>query len=203
MFQQYWAQLQLYLERLIDSVAESLSDFSFSEGNKLIAVNILKKYPADRKNSAVMPLLDIAQRQNDGWLSRDTIEYVAEYLDMPIIKVIEVVTFYTMYHTKPVGKHLVQVCTTTPCWLRGSDNIVKACKEMISPEQNTVTNDDLFSWMKVECLGACVNAPVVQINDDYYEDLTYDTTKNILQSLIDKKPVQVGSQSGRKGSRAD
>jgi NADH-quinone oxidoreductase subunit E len=108
-----------------------------------------------------------------------------------------------MYHTKPVGKHLVQVCTTTPCWLRGSDNIVKACKEMISPEQNTVTNDDLFSWMKVECLGACVNAPVVQINDDYYEDLTYDTTKNILQSLIDKKSVQIGSQSGRKGSRAD
>ena len=203
MFQQYWAQLQLYLERLIDSVAESLIDFNFSEENKLIAVNILKKYPADRKNSAVMPLLDIAQRQNDGWLSRDTIEYVAEYLDMPIIKVMEVVTFYTMYHTKPVGKHLVQVCATTPCWLRGSNNIVKACKEMISPEQNTVSNDGLFSWMQVECLGACVNAPVVQINDDYYEDLTYDTTKNILQSLIDKKPVQIGSQSGRKGSRAD
>ncbi len=184
-------------------MAESLIDFNFSEENKLIAVNILKKYPADRKNSAVMPLLDIAQRQNDGWLSRDTIEYVAQYLDMPIIKVIEVVTFYTMYHTKPVGKHLVQVCATTPCWLRGSDNIVKACKEMISPEQNTVSNDGLFSWMQVECLGACVNAPVVQINDDYYEDLTYDTTKNILQSLIDKKPVQIGSQSGRKGSRAD
>ena len=186
MFQQFWALSQLYLERLIDSVAESLSDFSFSEENKLIAVNILNKYPADRKNSAVMPLLDIAQ-----------------YLDMPIIKVMEVVTFYTMYHTKPVGKHLVQVCATTPCWLRGSDNIVKACKEMISPEQNTVSNDGLFSWMQVECLGACVNAPVVQINDDYYEDLTYDTTKNILQSLIDKKPVQIGSQSGRKGSRAD
>ena len=203
MFQQFWALSQLYLERWIDSVAQSLSDFSFSEENKLIAVNILKKYPADRKNSAVMPLLDIAQRQNDGWLSQDTIEYVAQYLDMPIIKVMEVVTFYTMYHTKPVGKHLVQVCKTTPCWLRGSDNIVKACKEMISPKQNTVSNDGLFSWMKVECLGACVNAPVVQINDDYYEDLTYDTTKNILQSLIDKKPVQIGSQSGRKGSRAD
>ena len=182
---------------------ENLSNFSFSEENKLIAVNILKKYPVDRKNSAVMPLLDIAQRQNDGWLSRDTIEYVAEYLGMPIIKVMEVVTFYTMYHTKPVGKHLVQVCTTTPCWLRGSDNIVKACKEIISPEQNTVGNDGLLSWMQVECLGACVNAPVVQINDDYYEDLTYDTTKNILQSLIDKKPVHIGSQSGRKGSRAD
>ena len=203
MFQRYWDLSQLYLERLIDSMPENLNNFSFSDKNKQIAVDILKKYPVDRKNSAVMPLLDIAQRQNDGWLSRDTIEYVAEYLDMPIIKVMEVVTFYTMYHTKPVGKNLVQVCTTTPCWLRGSDNIVKACKEMISPEQNTISNDGLFSWMQVECLGACVNAPVVQINDDYYEDLTYDTTKNILQSLIDRKPVQIGSQSGRKGSRAD
>ena len=203
MFQRYWVLSQLYLERLIDSMSENLNNFDFSDENKQIAVDILKKYPVDRKNSAVMPLLDIAQRQNDGWLSRDTIEYVAEYLDMPIIKVMEVVTFYTMYHTKPVGKNLVQVCTTTPCWLRGSDNIVKACKEMISPEQKTVSNDGLFSWMQVECLGACVNAPVVQINDDYYEDLTYDTTKNILQSLIDNKPLQVGSQSGRKGSRAD
>ena len=184
-------------------MTENLNNFCFSEENKLIAVDILKKYPAERKNSAVMPLLDIAQRQNDGWLSRDTIEYVAEYLEMPIIKVMEVVTFYSMYHTKPVGKHLIQVCTTTPCWLRGSDNIVKACKEIISPEQNTISNDGLFSWMQVECLGACVNAPVLQINDDYYEDLTYDTTKNILQSLINRKPVQIGSQSGRKGSRAD
>ena len=98
-------------------------NFDFSEENKLIAVDILKKYPDDRKHSAVMPLLDIAQRQNDGWLSRETIEYVADYLSMPIIKVMEVVTFYTMYHTKPVGRNLVQVCTTTPCWLRGSDNI--------------------------------------------------------------------------------
>ena len=186
--------------RLIDSMAEN---FDFSEENKLIAVDILKKYPDDRKHSAVMPLLDIAQRQNDGWLSRETIEYVADYLSMPIIKVMEVVTFYTMYHTKPVGRNLIQVCTTTPCWLRGSDNIVKACKEIISPEQNTVTNDGLFSWMQVECLGACVNAPILQINDDYYEDLTYDSTKNILQSLIDNKPIKVGSQSGRKGSRAE
>tara|TARA_B100000427_G_C15353395_1_gene526499 strand:+ start:308 stop:853 length:546 start_codon:yes stop_codon:yes gene_type:complete len=178
-------------------------NFNFSEDNKLIAVDILKKYPEERKNSAVMPLLDIAQRQNDGWLSRETIEYVAAYLNMPIIKVMEIVTFYTMYHTKPVGKHLVQVCTTTPCWLRGSDNIVNACKEIISPEQNTVSEDGLFSWMQVECLGACVNAPVVQINDDYYEDLTYETTKNILQSLIDRKPLEIGSQSGRQGSKAD
>ncbi len=183
-------------------MTKDTKNFSFSEENKLLAVEILKKYPVKRKNSAVMPLLDIAQRQNNGWLSRVAIEYVAEYLSMPIIKVLEVVTFYTMYHTKPVGKHLIQVCTTTPCWLRGSANVIKACKEIISPDQNTVSNDGLFSWMKVECLGACVNAPVVQINDDYYEDLTYDATKDILQSLIDKKPIQIGSQSGRKGSRA-
>ena len=190
------------MEKLIDKMTKDTKNFSFSEENKLLAVEILKKYPVKRKNSAVMPLLDIAQRQNDGWLSRVAIEYVAEYLSMPIIKVLEVVTFYTMYHTKPVGKHLIQVCTTTPCWLRGSDNVIKACKEIISPEQNTVSNDGLFSWMKVECLGACVNAPVVQINDDYYEDLTYDATKDILHSLIDKTPIQIGSQSGRKGSRA-
>ena len=179
---------------------ESLSNFSFSEENKLIAVNILKKYPVDRKNSAVMPLLDIAQRQNDGWLSRDTIEYVAEYLGMPIIKVMEVVTFYTMYHTKPVGKHLIQVCTTTPCWLRGSDNVIKACKEIISPEQNTVSNDGLFSWMKVECLGACVNAPMVQINEDYYEDLDYESAVKIVKSLKEGKSINIGSQIGRKSS---
>ena len=107
-----------------------------------------------------MPLLTLLKGKMMD-MSRDTIEHVAEYLDMPIIKVMEVVT-YTMYHTEPVGKHLVQVCTTTPCWLRGSDNIVKACKEFISPEQN-ISNDGLLSWMQVECLGACVTAPVVQI----------------------------------------
>ena len=104
--------------------------------------------------------------------------------------------------TKYNGKYLVQVCGTTPCWLRGSDQVIKACKEVISPEPNTVSKDGLFSWMQVECLGACVNAPLVQINDDYYEDLTYDTTKNVLQSLIDGSPLSIGSQSGRKSSKA-
>ena len=107
-----------------------------------------------------------------------------------------------MYYTKYNGKYLVQVCGTTPCWLRGSDQVIKACKEVISPEPNTVSCDGLFSWMQVECLGACVNAPLVQINDDYYEDLTYDTTKNVLQSLIDGSPLSIGSQSGRKSSKA-
>ena len=168
-------------------MSEQLTTFSFNNKNQETALQILKRYPEARKQSAVMPLLDLAQRQNDNWLSRDVVEYVANYLEMPFIRVWEVVTFYSMYYTKYNGKYLVQVCGTTPCWLRGSDQVAKACKEMISPEQNTLSKDGLFSWMQVECLGACVNAPLVQINDDYYEDLTYDTTVNILQSLIDGK----------------
>ena len=183
-------------------MSEQLTTFSFNNENQEAALQILKKYPEARKQSAVMPLLDLAQRQNDNWLSRDVVEYVANYLDMPFIRVWEVVTFYSMYYTKYNGKYLVQVCGTTPCWLRGSDQVIKACKEVISPEPNTVSSDGLFSWMQVECLGACVNAPLVQINDDYYEDLTYDTTKNVLQSLIDGSPLSIGSQSGRKSSKA-
>ena len=177
-------------------------NFSFNETNEREAEKILAKYPADRKHSAIMPLLDLAQRQNDNWLSRDVVEYVANFIEIPFIKAWEVVTFYSMYYTKYNGKYLVQVCGTTPCWLRGSDQVAKACKEMISPDQNTLSKDGLFSWMQVECLGACVNAPLVQINDDYYEDLTYDTAKNILQSLMDGKEIKVGSQNGRTSSKA-
>ena len=177
-------------------------NFSFNETNKREAEKILAKYPTDRKQSAIMPLLDLAQRQNDNWLSRDVVEYVANFIEIPFIKAWEVVTFYSMYYTKYNGKYLVQVCGTTPCWLRGSDQVAKACKEMISPDQNTLSKDGLFSLMQVECLGACVNAPLVQINDDYYEDLTYDTTKNILQSLKEGIEIKVGSQNGRTSSKA-
>ena len=177
-------------------------NFSFNETNEREAEKILAKYPTERKQSAIMPLLDLAQRQNDNWLSRDVVEYVANFIEIPIIKAWEVVTFYSMYYTKYNGKYLVQVCGTTPCWLRGSDQVAKACKEMISPDQNTLSKDGLFSWTQVECLGACVNAPLVQINDDYYEDLTYDTTKNILQSLKDGIEIKVGSQNGRTSSKA-
>ena len=178
------------------------ANFSFNETNEHEAAKILAKYPSDRKQSAIMPLLDLAQRQNDNLLSRDVVEYVANYIEIPFIKAWEVVTFYSMYYTKYNGKYLVQVCGTTPCWLRGSEQVAKACKEMISPNQNTLSKDGLFSWMQVECLGACVNAPLVQINDDYYEDLTYDTTKNILQSLMDGVEIKVGSQNGRTSSKA-
>ena len=177
-------------------------NFSFNKTNEREAVKILAKYPSDRKQSAIMPLLDLAQRQNDNWLSRDVVEYVANFIEIPFIKAWEVVTFYSMYYTKYNGKYLVQVCGTTPCWLRGSEQVAKACKEMISPDQNTLSKDGLFSWMQVECLGACVNAPLVQINDDYYEDLTYDTTKNILQSLMEGVEIKVGSQNGRTSAKA-
>ena len=175
--------------------------FAFNEESTKLASLALAKYPDDRKQSAVMPSLDIAQRQNDNWLSQECAEYVANQLDMPFIKVWEIVTFYSMYNTQPVGKNFVQVCTTRPCWLRGSENVVKACKEIISETPKNVSSDNLFSWMEVECLGACVNAPMVQINDDFYEDLDYESTKNLLISLIDNKPLKVGSQIGRQGSR--
>ena len=175
--------------------------FTFNKESQKLAKIALAKYPEDRKYSAVMPFLDIAQRQNNNWLSQDCIEYVATQLEMPFIKVWELVTFYAMYNTEPVGKNFVQVCTTTPCWLRGSENVVKACKEIISVNPKEVSSDNLFSWMEVECLGACVNAPMVQINDDFYEDLDYESTKNLLISLIDNKPLQGGSQIGRQGSK--
>ena len=175
--------------------------FVFDEKSNQLAKIALAKYPDDRKQSAVMPFLDIAQRQNNNWLSQECIEYVADQLEMPFIKVWEVVTFYTMYNTQPVGKNFVQVCTTTPCWLRGSEHVVRACKEIISENPTEVSSDNLFSWMEVECLGACVNAPMVQINDDFYEDLNYESTKNLLLSLIDNKPLQVGSQIGRQGTK--
>ena len=175
--------------------------FVFNEKSNELAKIALAKYPDDRKQSAVMPFLDIAQRQNNNWLSQECIEYVADQLEMPFIKVWEIVTFYTMYNTQPVGKNFVQVCTTTPCWLRGSEHVVRACKEIISENPTEVSSDNLFSWMEVECLGACVNAPMIQINDDFYEDLNYESTKNLLLSLIDNKPLQVGSQIGRQGSK--
>ena len=175
--------------------------FKFSADNLQKANKEIKKYPKNRKASSVIALLYLVQNQNDNWIPLAAIKYVAGILDMPYIKVYEVVTFYSMFNLSPVGKYFVQVCTTTPCWLRGSENIVKACKEIISENQCDVAHNNLFSWMEVECLGACVNAPMIQINDDFYEDLDYESTKNILQSLIDNKPLKIGSQIGRLGSR--
>ena len=145
-----------------------------------------------------MPFLYLAQRQNDNWIPLAALKYIANFLSMPYVSVYEVATFYTMYNLAPVGKHFVQVCTTTPCLIRGADKIVKICKEKISPNENEVSKKGNCSWMEVECLGACVNAPMIQINDDYYEDLDEKNTIEILDSLIKDKPLKPGSYRGRK-----
>lgn len=174
--------------------------FKFSEENQKTVNQILAKYPSDRKKSAVMPLLDLAQRQNDNWVSKDVIACVAEILEMPEIKVYEVASFYTMYNLKPVGKYLLQFCKTTPCMLRGIDKIIKDCKEKLGIEMDETTLDGVFTLKEVECLGACVNAPVVQINDDFAEDLSSENFLKILEDLKAGRSFKVGSQIGRQCS---
>ena len=161
---------------------------------------ILSKYPETRKKSAVMPLLYLAQKQNEGWIPLVAIQYIADQLDVPYIKVYEVATFYTMYNLAPVGKYFVQVCTTTPCAIRGSGKIVEMCKKHISEKEGHLSSDEKSSWIEVECLGACVNAPMIQINEDYYEDLDEDSVEKIFKSFKDDNLPKFGSQKGRKGS---
>jgi NADH-quinone oxidoreductase E subunit len=171
--------------------------FELSKANLEIAEGILKKYPEGRKKSAVMPLLYLAQRQNDNWIPLAAMKYIAKYLEMPYIKVYEVATFYTMYNLAPVGKYFVQVCTTSPCLIRGADKIVKICKEKISKEENKLSENKLCSWLEVECLGACVNGPMMQINNDYYEDLDEKNTVEIINSLLEDKPIKPKSFRNR------
>jgi len=161
----------------------NIINFTFDKKNLTLAEGIIKKYPSEGKRSAILPLLDLAQRQNGGWLPVPAIEYVANMLDMPYMRAYEVATFYTMFNLKPVGKYHIQVCTTTPCWLRGSDSIMETCKKNLGIKDKEVTEDQRFSLIEIECLGACVNAPVVQINDDYYEDLTSEKMENIIDKL--------------------
>jgi NADH-quinone oxidoreductase E subunit len=175
-------------------------DFRFSEENLKNVEDILKRYPLKNKKSAVMPLLYLAQRQNENWIPLAAMKYIANYLSMPYISVYEVATFYTMYNLAPVGKYFIQVCTTTPCLIRGADKIVKLCKEKISNNENEISKKGKCSWMEVECLGACVSAPMIQINDDYYEDLDEKSTREILDSLINNKPLKPGSYRGRKNT---
>lgn len=173
--------------------------FAFTAENLEKAKAILAKYPDSRRQSACMPLLDLAQRQHDGWLPRAAMDCVAEMLGMAPIRVYEVATFYTMYNLKPVGKHHVQVCTNISCWLRGSDRIVEAAKAELGIGFGETTADGRFTLSEVECLGACVNAPMVQIDDDYYEDLTPESTKAVLGALKKGETPKPGPQSGRKG----
>ena len=175
-------------------------DFKFSDENLKEAEKILKKYPKKNRKSAVMPFLYLAQKQNDNWIPLAAMKYIAKFLSMPYISVYEVATFYTMYNLAPVGKHFIQVCTTTPCLIRGADKIVKLCKEKISENENELSKDGKCSWMEVECLGACVSAPMIQINESYYEDLDEKSTTEILDSLIKDKPLNPGSFRGRKNT---
>lgn len=175
-------------------------DFEFNSENQKKVKEILSHYPIERKKSAVMPLLDLAQRQNNNWVSKEIIKHISDILEVPEIKVYEVATFYTMYNLRPVGKNLLQFCKTTPCMLRGIDQIAKACKEKLGIDWEETSEDGLFTMKAVECLGACVNAPVVQINDDFAEDLTIENFTKILDDLKDGKGFKVGSQVGRQCS---
>lgn len=179
-----------------------MKGFVFNKDNLLEMEAILAKYPVDRKKSAVVPLLDLAQRQNSGYLSQDIIEYIAKLLDMFPIRVYEIASFYTMFNLKPVGKYKIQVCGTTPCWLRGSDKIMNQCKKVLKIAEGETTEDGYFTLTEVECLGACANAPVMQINDDYYEDLDEESVEKIINLLHKDKADQtkIGSQKNNKSS---
>ncbi|MCZ4282002.1 NADH-quinone oxidoreductase subunit NuoE [Kiloniella laminariae] len=173
-------------------------DFKFTEENLREAEKLVAKYPEGRQASAIISMFYLAQKQNDGWLPPEAIEYVAEYLDIAPIRAHEVATFYTMFNLKPVGTYFIQVCRTTPCWLRGSEYILKAALEKIGVSKvGDVSEDGLFSVVEVECLGACCNAPMVQINDWYYEDLTVESISRIIDELRAGKEVAIGSQTGR------
>ena len=171
--------------------------FEFTLDNLEKVKKIIKKYPDGKQQSAVMPLLYLAQKQNKNWIPLSAIKYIGKLLEMPYIKVYEVATFYTMYNLTPVGNHFIQVCTTTPCMIRGAYTLVEACKEKISPNENELSKDKSCSWMEVECLGACVNAPMIQINNDYYEDLDKEKTLKIIDQILKGETPKPGSYRGR------
>ena len=178
-------------------------NFEFTENSKEVAKKIISNYPEGKQQSAVMALLYIAQRQNNNWIPLSAMKYIAKYLDMPYIKVYEVATFYTMYNLAPVGKYFFQVCTTTPCMLRGAYKLVDVCKNKISKNENEISKDGKISWVEVECLGACVNSPMMQINDDYFEDLDEQKLEKIIENIKQDKKIEPGSYKGRKSSEPE
>jgi NADH-quinone oxidoreductase subunit E len=178
---------------------EQPASFAFTNENLAWAKAQIAKFPDGKQWSAVIPLLWRAQEQHDGWLPEPALRAVGEILDMPYIRVYEIATFYTMFNLSPVGKYFVQLCGTTPCMLRGAEELKEVCRKVIGPERK-VSADGMFSWLEVECLGACVNAPMVQINKDYYEDLTPDSLTAVLKKLADGVAVKPGPQSNRQFS---
>ena len=185
--------------RIADNQPDS---FAFTRENEAEIKRIVAKYPKGRQASAVMPLLDLAQRQHDNWIPMKAIELIAKKLDMAEIRVLEVATFYTMFNLKPVGKYFLQACTTTPCWLRGSDNMMRCIKDRYGISSGETSECGRFTLLDVECLGAGVNAPILQVNDDFYEDLDYASTGALLDSLESDEPLLVGSVTGRSGSES-
>lgn len=178
----------------------AIESFAFTPENLETARRLMAQYPEGRQASAVIALLDLAQRQAGGWLPRVAMDHVAELLDIAPIRVYEVASFYTMFNLKPVGRHLLQVCTTTPCWLRGSDEVLKACHEVTGCRPGETSADGMFTVVEVECLGACVNAPMMQVNDDFYEDLDGDSSRRVLEALrLGEKP-KMGPQVARQTS---
>ena len=179
---------------------EQPETFKFNDKSMEAANKIVSNYPDGKQQSAVMALLYIAQRQNDNWIPLQAMKYIAKFLDMPYIKVYEVATFYSMYNLSPVGKYFFQICTTTPCMLRGAYDLVKVCKKKIAEKENVLSDDGKISWMEVECLGACVNAPMMQVNDDYYEDLNDKKLEEIIETIYQNKIPKPGSYSGRRNA---
>ena len=177
--------------------------FKFSEKNLEIAKKIISNYPEGKQQSAVMAFLYIAQKQNNNWIPLSAMKYIAKFLEMPYIKGYEVATFYSMYNLAPVGDYFFQVCTTTPCMLRGAYKLVDVCKNKISEKENEISEDGKISWMEVECLGACVNAPMIQINDDYFEDLDMKKLDKIIENIKNGKKIEPGSYKGRKSSEPE
>ena len=179
---------------------EQPQKFEFSNDNLKKAEKEIKKYPTGKQASAVIALLYLAQNQNDNWIPLAAIKYISKYLSMPYIKVYEIVTFYSMFNLAPVGKYFVQVCTTTPCMIRGAYKLVEACQEKISKNHSELSVDKKCSWTEVECLGACVNAPMMQINDDYFEDLDKEKTVKIIDKILNGEKPKPGSYKGRLNS---
>jgi len=187
------------VRRLHENQPES---FAFSEANLARVNDCIAKYPPGRQRSAVISALWIGQEQ-EGWVTKPMIEEIGRLLDMPYIRVLEVATFYTMFQLSPVGKHHVQVCTTTPCWLRGSDEVVKACRKHIHDKPHTPSADGMFSWEEMECLGACVNAPMMLVDKDPYEDLTGEKTGEIIEAIRRGEQPKTGPQNGRHSSEPE
>lgn len=187
------------LRRLAEHQPES---FAFTAENAAWCQEQIKKYPPGRQASAVIPILWRGQEQ-EGWVTKPMIEDVARMLGMAPVRVLEVATFYTMFNLHPVGKHLVQVCTTTPCWLRGSDDVVAACKKHIHPHQGAISADGKFSWVEMECLGACVNAPMILIDKDPYEDLDEPKMAGLLETIRSGEWPKPGPQNGRHTSEPE